>query len=110
MEPIHVADITAINAQSMGSDITGTPVDVTECITYAIQADWSAGSTPIGNMLFYGSNKGVIYTQFATIPVSGNSGSDLLNVERVGYNWVRVDYQRTSGSGTLTATVNTKRN
>ena len=107
--PIHQFNLTVINAQSMGDNITGTAVNINEVITYAVQAVWSAGSTPVGSLSIKGSNNNIDYTEVSASSISGNSGSIIVNVEKPGYAWVRVDYVRTSGDGTLSCTVNSKR-
>lgn len=107
--PIHQSKITTIDAQSMGADITGTAVNINETVSYAFQIIWSAGSTPVGDIVLQGSNDNSTFTEIVRSNVTGNSGSTIINVEKPSYAWARVNYSRTSGSGTMSATMNNKR-
>ena len=109
MQPNHILNSQIFSATSMGADATSTAVNINEVVTMAIQAVWSDGSTPVGVLILQVSNDGDTYTDADSQNVSGNSGSIIWNVERPGYGYVRLFYDRTSGSGTLNARLNGKR-
>ena len=108
--PKHVFNAYSISDGDMSGDITGSVLDINEIGCLAVQAVWS-GSSPVGNVLVKGSNDGINYTPIASgsLAVSGNTGSAVLNVADIGYASLRVDYDNTSGSGTLNVKVNAKR-
>lgn len=94
---------------SMGADVTSTVKDISECTCVAVQGVWSAGSSPVGNMILQASLDDVTYSDISTLAVSGNSGSNLFNVDNPGYRYLRLFYDRTSGSGTLNVRISGKR-
>ena len=100
---------TVISAVAMNADSTGTTVNLKECRSYAVQAVWSAGSTPVGTFYVRGSLDNSTFTDIASQAVSGNSGSFLLNVEMPAYNYMQTFYDNTSGNGTLTVKAALKR-
>lgn len=110
-EPIHLFNTQLVNAQSMGATITSSSISVQEAISYAVQAVWSAGSTPIGTFDLQASNDDINFTSLLDqgAEVTGNTGSIIINVEKPAYGFIRVVYTRTSGSGTLNVKVNAKR-
>jgi len=108
-QPYHLFNDALIDAQSMSSDITSDPYNINEAISFSVQAIWSNGSSPVGDFVLQGSNDNSTFTDLTSGSVSGNSGSILINVEKPAYAWIRLFYDRTSGSGTLTAIVNGKR-
>ncbi len=108
MAPLQKELNTCISAQTMGADITSTAVDVKESRSYAVQAVWSAGTSPVGVLYLQGSLDNVTYTDITSSAVSGNTGSILINVELPAYQYIKVFYDRTSGTATMTAKVNIK--
>lgn len=95
------------------SDMTGTSlstvVDIAEASGFAIQANWTAGSTPVGTLTIQGSTDNVTFaTVGSTVSVSGNSGTSLTNFAAQHYRYVRVQYVGESGSGTLNVIINAK--
>lgn len=84
---------------AMSVVMTGSPVG-----TLVLQGSCDAPQSPLG--------VGVAPTTF--IDIGGTSASIttainiLYNIDWVYYNWVRLVYTRTSGTGSLTATFNTK--
>jgi hypothetical protein len=108
--PVFMFNDLIISDQSMGGDVTSTVVDISEAGTIAVQAVWSAGSTPIGSAILQASLDDVTYTDVSSSAVTGNSGSILFNLDEPGYRYLRLFYDRTSGSGTLNARMTAKRN
>lgn len=116
-----------ITAGAMAADITSLPTLLPQLTKGSYEVTWTGGSTPIGLLSLEGSdsyslnpdgsvrNAGTWTTMpvtvngvvTSTIAVSGNSGSILIDWT-TGLNAIRVFYDATSGSGTMTALINAK--
>jgi hypothetical protein len=92
------------------SVINSTAVNISGVLGYSIQAIWTAGSTPVGVLKLQGSNDNSNWSDIsgATSNVSGNTGNSVFNASGVYYNYVRLVYTNTSGTGTLDASLVTK--
>ncbi len=103
--PIFSFNKTAINAVSMGSDITSDVVDISEVSGFAAHCIFTG--SPVGNIIVEGGNDG---TNFSQVGSSTTASLDqyLLNAENQHYRYVRVRYVRTSGTGTLTVYISGK--
>ena len=111
MEPILVCNTNIISAVSMGADITSSAYNISDISNYAVQFTWSAGSTPVGTINVLISNDGVNFDLLAAaVAVSGNTGTKVIKDFMAGYVYIKAIYTRTSGSGTLTASIAGKRN
>jgi len=112
-EPVHVSNKKLVGGDSgvvgnMSSSITSLPYNIDEVVSYSIQAVYTG--SPVGNIEIQGSNDGITYTLINTsAAVINGAGSYLINVEFPAYSWVQLLYLAGSGSGTMTATINTKR-
>lgn len=107
--PVFLFDESLASAQSMGADVTSSARDISEANIVAIQGVWSSGTSPVGNMIVQGSIDGTTYSDIDTLAVSGNSGSNLFNVVDPGYRYIRLFYDRTSGTATLNVRISAKR-
>lgn len=118
-EPIHTSNYAIIGGNSgvsgnMASNVTSLVVNMDSIISYSIQALFTG--VPVGTIQIAVSNDAPlnnIPTNFTPVPESlvaiSAAGSYTLNVEKPSYSWVRIQYIATSGSGTLSARINTKR-
>lgn len=109
----HLQTQAVITAGSMTGTavINGIAVNAAHIETASFQANYSAGSSPIGTLQVQGSNDIVVNTGDApthwanigsTVAVSGgNSGSVMAPVLNINYDWIRIVYTNTSGTGTL---------
>lgn len=98
-----------VAAGDMSADITQSPSTfVGEVEHVAVHAVWT-GTSPVGNLIVQGSNDNTNFTQISTDAVSGNSGSIMKNMPSVGYVFLRVFYDVTSGTGTLNVRISGKR-
>lgn len=111
---------------SMTADITSLPTFLAQKTRGSYEISWS-GTSPIGTISLEGSdsysldpvggtlNSGIWTTMTVsvggtpmdTIPVSGNTGSILIDFN-TGLNAVRVFYDFTSGTGTMNALITAK--
>lgn len=114
--PFHL-----VSATSMAADITSIPTNGTFQDNVGIQVKW-VSSDGVGVISIQGSINAVV-NQAGTL-VSGdwydltfnpvltqpnsNSGGYLINLNQVPYNFIRVKYTRTSGTGTFDAWITEK--
>lgn len=112
MSTIKTLYATSISAIDGTATATGTAVNTEFFPILAVQAVWSAGSSPVGTVTLEGSLDGTNFTAISgvSISVSGNSGAIVgkptatLNADR----FVRAVYTRTSGSGTISVYISGK--
>lgn len=70
----------------------------------SVECAWSAGGAPVGTLQLQGSVSGASWFNVgAAVAVSGNAGCAQVSDASSAYNFLRVVYTKTSGSGTLTA-------
>jgi hypothetical protein len=103
-----------LDATSMGADITSEPTDVRYTDNIGIQLIFTG--TPAGLFYVQGSIDPLAETDpasaawsnlaFSTTPeATGAAGNHLINLNQIPYTKIRLFYDRTSGSGALTAYV-----
>ena len=117
-----------ISATSMGASINGSAVICEALSMISMQFIWSAGATPVGTAKIQVSNDfsidssgailnagtwsdvNILYngTSSASVAISGNTGSVMLDVLQTGVYAIRPVFTRTSGTGTLSVMCNAK--
>lgn len=124
----RIAPHRVINAQSMAASITSEVTILQSMTGFMYQASWS-GTSPVGTLSVQVSND---YSKYAggsvdnpgtwttialqlddgtiatSVPVSGNTGSDVINVSGMYGNAVRLVYTFGSGVGTMSAYISGK--
>lgn len=107
--PIHLLNSTLVSAVSMGANITSSSLDLNEANTYCAQLIYTG--TPTGTLKLQGSNDNSNWTDISgkSVALAGSAGSSFLSDTGFGYGFLRIVYTFTSGTGSLTATVNAKR-
>lgn len=116
---VIINDFTQVfSGISMGASAASSPINMYKIEAFAVQVVWTG--SPVGTITLESScDKGsdMIGTGVTTWdPVSGASqatsgaaGSVTFNyTAKPGYNWLRVVYTRTSGTGVLSAKYNGK--
>lgn len=109
---MHVYRNQIITNGNMSGTIISSPTDINKTNTrsFSVQFVFS-GSSPVGIVYLMGSDDGGnVYTQISDsiLPVTGNTGSCLINVELPAYEFVIVRYDATSGTGTANCYINGK--
>lgn len=123
---IPSAQAAPANTTAMGANIISAPTIMQSLTLVNYAVSW-VGSAPIGTLEVQGSNDCVVNAEggvsggtwiplelslagavVTTIPVTGNTGSGMINVDGLGAYAVRLVYTAGSGSGDLTATVTGK--
>jgi len=120
---IPSAQGTPASGNSMATDIVSAPTVLQSVTVLNYGVSWS-GTTPVGAINIEASNDFTVnpvggvsggtwnvlplslngQTVF-TIPVTGNSGNGMIDVDTLGAGAVRLRYTATSGTGNLIATV-----
>ena len=114
------------NSSSMAANITSAPTILNSLTLYSYSVSWT-GVAPVGVLSVEASNDcvilaaggvsggtwnpiplGLLGATVFSIPISGNSGNGIIDIERHGVFAVRLVYTATSGTGTLSATINGK--
>lgn len=91
-----------LSSVSMGADITSDSQQLTNMFGFSIQAVYTG--SPVGALKLEASLDKVTWNDVEDSSVSiTDAGSTLWNVSEVQYPYVRVFYDFTSGSGSLTA-------
>lgn len=105
---MRVFEYLLLAAGDMSGSITSASQVLTQMEVCSIQASWS-GSSPVGTLKLQASNDNVIFSDYtgSSQSVSGN-GNFLWNIGPVGFNYIRVVYTFTSGTGALKITVSGK--
>jgi len=114
-EPVHVQNLPIVGGNSgisgdMSGNITSLAGYLDESAGFCIQAAFTG--SPVGSIKIQGSNDPVLlgYTDIPTsITAISAAGNYMINVEFPYYSYVQLVYTRTSGTGTLYATFNSKR-
>ena len=103
----HLFTETAVVA-----DKTTNPIDVSHLDNIAVQVNWSAGaSSPAATVVVKASVDGTNYVDLVldSVPtITGNSGSVLINLNQLPFNFVKFFVDWTAGSYTLDVWVTAK--
>jgi hypothetical protein len=98
-----------VNAESMGADVTSSSFDITYTDNIGIQLIFTG--TPTGNFYVQGTIDESNWSNLsfdATPTAAGAGDTHLLNISLAPYKKLRVFYDRTSGTGSLTVYVMAK--
>jgi hypothetical protein len=108
-----ISDII-VDSASMAADVTSEGILLDQIYGLSFQCIYSG--SPVGDLILQASCDDVTKPELATTwtNISGATvaiaaaGSTLFNVDRVYYKFIRVFFDRSSGSGSLTVTYNGK--
>lgn len=110
--PIHLLDKQIVSAGNLSGNITSDGLEVKAAIRMSLQVSWT-GSSPVGTLKVQGSNDNITFAddpeQASPLAISGSSGQALIKIANTSYNYVRVLYTSTSGSGSLNVNLSAKR-
>ena len=105
--PIFSINKQIFNAVVLTQDRTSEVIDISELIGFAVHSIWTG--TPVGNIIIQASNDGSNFVDIDTQAAGGAAGQDLVNIDRAHYRYVRVFYDFSSSTGTLTTYLSGKR-
>lgn len=106
-DPIHPAAVSG----TMAADVIGptTTIDTVDQICY--QVAWTS-SNAAGVISVQGSVDNITFNDLTFNPAlaqpASNNGNYLINLALIPFPYIRLKYTRTSGTGTLTATLSAK--
>ena len=107
-----VKSYKVLTSVDMSSDQSSNSLEVTYTDIVGCIVEWSGGDgTTAGIMLVEVQNGDSAWSSLtlSTTPVvSGASGNLVINISSFSFEKMRFTYKRTSGTGTLTATISTK--
>jgi hypothetical protein len=108
-----------INATSMGASVTSAATRIEYIDNIGYEVLWSAGTSPVGTITIQVSNDhdetdngvvltvgnwqdvGVVDSAGVAPTISGASGDHFISLNQLPWKWVRLVYNRTSGTATL---------
>lgn len=93
------------DSASLGASIQTAGLDVTRLIYASIAIEWTG--TPTGTIQLQGKNgdSGWLDITGKTVALSGVAGGFMMELTLLPWEQMRLSYARTSGTGTITATV-----
>lgn len=106
-----VKSFNMFNAASLAADATSEITDVINLDKASIHITWT-GTSPVGDILVQARN-GELDAWYqldfgSTISVSGNTGEHQLVFNELPFTHIRLFYDRTSGTGSITAKISAK--
>lgn len=114
--PKHSFNIKLADNQSMSSDFLSDYVNIDEISGFSLSAEFSGA--PMGILQVLASDDNPVNSipsasSFAVISDSSQgisaAGTYRLNYDFPRFRWIKFQYVRTSGTGTLNARINSKR-
>jgi hypothetical protein len=100
---MFVLDKKVIDAESMGASISSGLIPVGECASLSVHSEFTG--SPVGTLTISASNnKDLTPVVIDTYAITA-AGVAMRIIETSKYKYVKIDYTRTSGSGTLTCNV-----
>ena len=99
------------NGDMSQASLTSTVTNIKNLDNICVYLSWTG--TPTGTFNVYGNltndTSNGVPMSFATSPVaSGSAGSILIDMNNLSFPYLYVTYTKTSGTGTLTATISGK--
>ncbi len=93
----------------MSGNLLSAAMPITQGYIGAIQAVWTGA--PVGSLALLISNDGVTYSSYtgSSTAVSG-AGNFMWNLASCGFNYIKLQYTFTSGTGVLNASSSYKGN
>jgi hypothetical protein len=98
------ADQVITNGDMSQPSITqAIPTNIQNMDNVALQLEWTGA--PVGTFAIFGSVNGVNYRQITTnvTPPAGSPGGTIVDLNQLSFQWIYVQYTKTSGAGTLNA-------
>jgi hypothetical protein len=111
------AQFKALDKADMSVSQTSAATDIGHLDNVSYNVFWS-GTSPTGQIFVETTNqdpKDLVNTPFwsvldfgALIPVAGNSGDHVLNIQQAPFAFIRIRYVPSGGTGTISAILHTK--
>lgn len=106
----YINPFNVISSGDMSGSITGAEVSIRDVDDIAIVYSWN-GTAPVGEVKVYVQNGSSPWTLLGISPaavVGGASGANNIMITNVSFEKIRVDYVRTSGTGSLSVVLTGK--
>jgi hypothetical protein len=105
------ADHPALISGSMAADITGPVTEISKIDQVCYQVSWTS-SDAVGTISVQGSVDGVTFSDLTfSTPLAqpnSNNGSYLINLALIPFPYIRLFYDRASGSGSMEVYISAK--
>lgn len=106
MRPVYRSDY--IVDASMGADVNASAIPTSSSEGLSLQAIWTGG-TAAGTIKLQASNNGTDWSDLpGTSQTVAGAGSFLWNLYSIFFQYVRIKFVRSAGTGTLNANVFSK--
>lgn len=108
--PIFILNDLIFDDESMASDLESVILDLGEAVGFCVHSVWTG--SPDGDVIVQVSNfldDSSSFVDIDTQATGGAAGKHILNVEHAHYRYIKVIFDRTSGSGSLKCRVSAKR-
>ena len=91
-----------VENQSLATSFTSSTLDISTIDM--VSAELVVTGTPTGTLTIEASNSGTNFTILSTTALSGSAGISFYNsgATKIAYNFVRIQYVASSGTGALT--------
>lgn len=106
MTTFTVINKKIVDSVTIATFTASSSVDISTTSGYAVHMIWTG--TPTGTLSIKGSNDNSNFSLVSSVSTGGAASQSLTNIEKAHYNFVRVEYTHSSGSGDLTVYVSGK--
>ncbi len=104
-QPYLTSNVIVLNAANLGASQTSEVIDLSNSAGFSFHVVWSGGTSTTGAVIvevsndLVGSVSNPVFTTASSNNVTTTSGSLMLNNPNVAYNYARLRWNRTGGSG-----------
>lgn len=106
---VHRLNIKILDNVDANVSVESDPLNIQSISLYCLQATWDGFSAVNPTITLSGTNSlDESFVQIDSFIPVGTTGGRLVNVEKAGYAYIKVSYSCTSGSGTITVSINGK--
>lgn len=106
---VNKLNIKLFDNISAASNIVSEPLNIQSIYCFCVQITWKNFSARNPKISLLVSNS--LEEEFVEIDnftPTGNLGGEIINIERAGYGFIKIQYSCSSGTGNITVSVNGK--
>lgn len=106
MTTFTVINNKLVDSVTIATFTASSSVNISSVSGYSVHMIWTG--TPTGTLSIKGSNDNSNFPLVTSVSTGGTAGQSLTNIEKAHYNFVRVEYTHSSGTGDLTVYISGK--